>query len=114
MQLSSETEEVATFYAKMLEHDYTSKVVFNTNFFKDWRKVCTLNRLSNIKSSKATIKSTPYTQTSQLFIPFIPMPKHPILWQFGSLKRTTCHFRQRFLSLEGCFRLIKGSSLCLA
>ena len=39
MVLSEEAEEVATFYAKMLEHDYTSKEVFNNNFFKDWRKV---------------------------------------------------------------------------
>ncbi|KAI6220979.1 DNA topoisomerase I [Aphelenchoides fujianensis] len=39
MKLSPETEEVASFYAKMLDHEYTSKVAFNTNFFKDWRKV---------------------------------------------------------------------------
>nr|CAG4651642.1 EOG090X0296 [Triops cancriformis] len=41
MQLSEETEEVATFYGKMLDHDYTTKEVFNTNFFKDWRKTMT-------------------------------------------------------------------------
>lgn len=40
MTLSDECEEVATFYAKMLEHEYTTKDVFNKNFFKDWRKVC--------------------------------------------------------------------------
>ena len=40
MQLSTDAEEVATFYAKMLDHEYTSKAEFNTNFFKDWRKVC--------------------------------------------------------------------------
>ncbi len=39
MKLSEETEEVATFYGRMIDHDYTSKEVFNTNFFKDWRKV---------------------------------------------------------------------------
>ena len=39
MHLSEEAEEVATFYAKMLEHDYVTKEVFNKNFFKDWRKV---------------------------------------------------------------------------
>ena len=39
MQLSQDTEEVATFYAKMLEHDYTTRDVFNNNFMKDWRKV---------------------------------------------------------------------------
>ncbi|PSN50633.1 DNA topoisomerase 1 [Blattella germanica] len=39
MQLSEPTEEVATFYARMLDHDYTTKEAFNKNFFKDWRKV---------------------------------------------------------------------------
>jgi DNA topoisomerase-1 len=39
MKLSPETEEVATFYGRMLDHDYTTKDVFNKNFFKDWRKV---------------------------------------------------------------------------
>ncbi|XP_075245175.1 DNA topoisomerase I, mitochondrial-like isoform X2 [Convolutriloba macropyga] len=37
VRLSEAAEEVATFYAKMLEHDYTSKEVFNRNFFHDWR-----------------------------------------------------------------------------
>lgn len=41
IHLSEASEEVATFYAKMLDHDYTTKDVFNTNFFKDWRKVMT-------------------------------------------------------------------------
>lgn len=39
MVLSEETEECAGFYARMLDHDYTTKDVFNNNFFKDWRKV---------------------------------------------------------------------------
>lgn len=37
--LSADAEEVATFYAKMLDHEYTTKDVFRKNFFKDWRKV---------------------------------------------------------------------------
>jgi len=41
MALTPGTEEVASFYAKMLEHDYTSKLIFNKNFFKDWRRVMT-------------------------------------------------------------------------
>merc|ERR1712177_136336 len=41
MKLSLEAEEVATFYGRMLDHDYTTKEVFNKNFFKDWRKVMT-------------------------------------------------------------------------
>lgn len=39
MKLSPEAEEVATFFAKMLDHEYTSKDIFRKNFFKDWRKV---------------------------------------------------------------------------
>lgn len=39
MELSELTEEVAGFYGRMLDHEYTSKEVFNKNFFKDWRKV---------------------------------------------------------------------------
>ncbi|XGW19792.1 hypothetical protein V3C99_003547 [Haemonchus contortus] len=39
--LSEEAEEVATFYAKMLDHEYTTKDAFNKNFFRDWRKVMT-------------------------------------------------------------------------
>ncbi len=39
MKLSPGAEEVATFFAKMLEHEYTTKDIFRKNFFKDWRKV---------------------------------------------------------------------------
>merc|ERR1719402_917968 len=38
LRLTEETEECATFYGRMLDHDYTTKEVFNKNFFKDWRK----------------------------------------------------------------------------
>ena len=38
VKLSPESEEVATFYAKMLNHDYTKNSVFNCNFFNDWRQ----------------------------------------------------------------------------
>jgi len=41
LRLTEETEEAATFYGKMLDHDYTTKEVFNKNFFKDWRKIMT-------------------------------------------------------------------------
>ena len=39
MKLKPEAEEVATFFAKMLDHEYTTKDIFRKNFFKDWRKV---------------------------------------------------------------------------
>ncbi|PAA64412.1 hypothetical protein BOX15_Mlig011838g1, partial [Macrostomum lignano] len=52
MQLSPEAEEVAGFYARMLDHDYTSKDVFNNNFFQDWRSVMTHDEQKRIKSLK--------------------------------------------------------------
>lgn len=48
MKLSQDAEEVAGFYARMLDHDYTTKETFNTNFFKDWRKVMTEKEKSKI------------------------------------------------------------------
>lgn len=41
VKLSLEAEEVAGFYGRMLDHDYTSKEAFNKNFFQDWRKCMT-------------------------------------------------------------------------
>lgn len=41
VKLSETAEEVAGFYARMLEHDYVTKDVFNKNFFKDWKKTMT-------------------------------------------------------------------------
>jgi DNA topoisomerase-1 len=41
MKLSESAEEVATFYARMLDHEYTSKKIFNDNFFHDWQKFMT-------------------------------------------------------------------------
>ena len=38
-KLSPSAEEVATFFAKMLDHEYTTKDMFRKNFHKDWRKV---------------------------------------------------------------------------
>lgn len=38
MKLSEDAEEIAGFYARLLDHEYTSKVAFNTNFFRDFRK----------------------------------------------------------------------------
>merc|ERR1712240_526609 len=49
MKLTEETEECATFYGRMLDHDYTTKEVFNKNFFKDWRKVMTEEEKERIR-----------------------------------------------------------------
>merc|ERR1711962_598163 len=49
MKLKPDTEEAATFYGKMLDHDYTTKEVFNKNFFKDWRRVMTEKEKEKIR-----------------------------------------------------------------
>ncbi|CAH2231749.1 jg7162 [Pararge aegeria aegeria] len=49
MKLSQDTEEVAGFYARMLDHDYTTKSTFNSNFLTDWRKVMTHDEAKVIK-----------------------------------------------------------------
>ncbi|XP_048023717.1 DNA topoisomerase I, mitochondrial [Megalobrama amblycephala] len=42
VKLSLPAEEVALFFAQMLDHEYTTKEVFRSNFFRDWRKEMTL------------------------------------------------------------------------
>merc|ERR1712168_147777 len=49
MKLSPPAEEIAGFYARMLEHDYTTKDAFNKNFFRDWRKDMTEKEQKLIK-----------------------------------------------------------------
>lgn len=49
MKLSLAAEEVAVFFAQMLDHEYTTKEVFRENFFKDWRKVKNKKIIKNPK-----------------------------------------------------------------
>ncbi|KAM9854302.1 DNA topoisomerase I, mitochondrial [Aulostomus maculatus] len=49
VKLSLPAEEVALFFAQMLDHEYTTKKVFRENFFKDWRKEMTHEERSLIK-----------------------------------------------------------------
>ncbi|XP_024137438.1 DNA topoisomerase I, mitochondrial isoform X2 [Oryzias melastigma] len=49
MKLSAAAEEVALFFAQMLDHEYTTKKVFRENFFKDWRKEMSPEEKSVIK-----------------------------------------------------------------
>lgn len=44
--------QVASYYARMLDHDYTSKEIFNKNFFEDWRKEMTSEERKVIKDLK--------------------------------------------------------------
>lgn len=52
VKLSESAEEVATFYARMLDHDYTTKDVFNSNFMKDWKKVSITFSFCEFKTSR--------------------------------------------------------------
>ncbi|KAM3609932.1 uncharacterized protein V6R79_022660 [Siganus canaliculatus] len=49
VKLSLAAEEVALFFAQMLDHEYTTKEVFRENFFKDWRKEMTQGERSLIR-----------------------------------------------------------------
>ncbi|XP_060099039.1 DNA topoisomerase 1-like [Heteronotia binoei] len=49
MKLSLAAEEIATFYAKMLAHDYTGKEIFQNNFFNDWTKEMTSEERKKIR-----------------------------------------------------------------
>ena len=52
MPLNPEAEEVAGFYARMIEHEYTSKQIFQENFMRDWRKVGSLVQFKDLQSCK--------------------------------------------------------------
>uniref|UniRef100_A0A3P8XK38 DNA topoisomerase I n=1 Tax=Esox lucius TaxID=8010 RepID=A0A3P8XK38_ESOLU len=52
MKLSLGAEEVATFFAKMLDHEYTTKEIFQKNFFNDWRKEMTSEERAKITDLK--------------------------------------------------------------
>ncbi|KAI1285293.1 DNA topoisomerase 1 [Halotydeus destructor] len=52
IKLSQAAEEVATFYGKMIDHDYASQEIFNTNFFKDWKKFMNSEEKELIKDLK--------------------------------------------------------------
>ncbi|KAM6981321.1 DNA topoisomerase I, like [Aplochiton taeniatus] len=63
MKLSPEAEEVATFFAKMLDHEYTTKDAFRKNFFKDWRK-----EMSSEEKGKITdLNKCNFTEMSEYF-----------------------------------------------
>uniref|UniRef100_A0A8C2DNF0 DNA topoisomerase I DNA binding eukaryotic-type domain-containing protein n=1 Tax=Cyprinus carpio TaxID=7962 RepID=A0A8C2DNF0_CYPCA len=63
MKLSPALEEVATFYEKMLDHEYTTKDIFRKNFFKDWRKEMT----SEEKSKITELKKCDFTEMHEYF-----------------------------------------------
>ncbi|KAH0617377.1 hypothetical protein JD844_015476, partial [Phrynosoma platyrhinos] len=64
MKLSPATEEIATFFAKMLDHEYTSKAVFQNNFFNDWIKEMTPEERKKIKD----LKKCDFREIHQYFV----------------------------------------------
>ncbi|XP_027879965.1 DNA topoisomerase 1 [Xiphophorus couchianus] len=63
MKLSAPAEEVATFFAKMLDHEYTTKDIFRKNFYKDWRKEMT----SEEKSIITDLNKCEFREMSEYF-----------------------------------------------
>ena len=63
VKLKDPAEEIMTFYARMLDHDYTSKDVFNTNFLADWRKAMSQAERETIKD----LKKCDFTQVANYF-----------------------------------------------
>ncbi|KAM6929978.1 DNA topoisomerase I, mitochondrial [Lycodopsis pacificus] len=63
MKLNAPAEEVATFFAKMLDHEYTTKDIFRKNFFKDWRKEMT----SEEKSKLSDLNKCDFGEMSEYF-----------------------------------------------
>lgn len=47
--LKPAAEEVMTFYARMINHDYVTQEAFNRNFFADWRKEMTVEEQELIR-----------------------------------------------------------------
>ncbi|XP_010792137.1 DNA topoisomerase 1 isoform X2 [Notothenia coriiceps] len=63
MKLNAPAEEVATFFAKMLDHEYTTKEIFRKNFLKDWRKEMT----SEEKSKITDLNKCKFSEMSEFF-----------------------------------------------
>uniref|UniRef100_A0A8C4SRH4 DNA topoisomerase I DNA binding eukaryotic-type domain-containing protein n=1 Tax=Erpetoichthys calabaricus TaxID=27687 RepID=A0A8C4SRH4_ERPCA len=61
--LSLEAEEVAGFFAHMLNHEYTTKEIFRCNFFNDWRKVMTEDEKMKI----ADLNKCDFTEMANYF-----------------------------------------------
>ncbi|XP_051970173.1 DNA topoisomerase I, mitochondrial-like [Xyrauchen texanus] len=64
LKLSPATEEIATFFAKMLDHEYTSKDVFQNNFFTDWKEEMTKDERKLIK----TLSKCDFSEMHKYFV----------------------------------------------
>ncbi|OCT62825.1 DNA topoisomerase 1 isoform X1 [Xenopus laevis] len=68
VKLSPKAEEVATFFAKMLDHEYTTKDIFRKNFFKDWKKEMTTderNLITNLSKCDFNAMSLYFKEQSE-------------------------------------------------
>lgn len=94
MKLSPEAEEVATFFAKMLDHEYTTKDIFRKNFFKDWRKVRT-------KMQFCVLFKNPnqYILWKLSFFKVIPLFESNIVWL---MQEMTSEEKAKITDLKKC------------
>ena len=63
VKLKDLAEEIMTFYARMLDHDYTSKEIFNTNYMADWRK----SMISSERELIRDLRKCDFTQVAKYF-----------------------------------------------
>ncbi|KAK4337431.1 hypothetical protein RND71_043635 [Anisodus tanguticus] len=63
VKLQPKSEEVATFYGRMIDHDYTTKKAFNDNFFHDWKKYMS----SSEKELITDLKKCDFTEIDRYF-----------------------------------------------
>ena len=60
---------MAGFYARMLNHDYTTMDTFNKNFFNDWRKVMNSDErkmITDLKKCNFNNMHTYFTEQSEI------------------------------------------------
>ncbi|XP_045417305.1 DNA topoisomerase I, mitochondrial isoform X3 [Lemur catta] len=92
VKLSMAAEEVATFYAKMLDHEYTTKEVFQNNFFSDWRKEMTVEERKVIKH----LDKCDFTEMHRYFVDKAAAPKALPREEKQKLKEEKEKLRQEF------------------
>lgn len=96
LKLSRGAEEVATFYAKMIDTSFVKKSRFNANFFDDWKKFMTPNERKLIKNLKSC--------------DFRPMSKH---FKDQSLKNKAMSKQRRQALKNADAKIAEAYGFCL-